>query len=102
MCADESDLATGASSGNGRIRAATTAVQVELRGQDTFTQGWDGVTREHQVGVVTANHNDIKRRKRVRAGHLTMRGWFANSDLQIDLYPLFQICEAKEFGLAGN
>lgn len=79
MCADESDLATGASSGNGRIR-----------------------TREHQVGVVTANHNDIKRRKRVRAGHLTMRGWFANSDLRIDLYPLFQICEAKEFGLAGN
>jgi hypothetical protein len=66
-------MATRAGSGNGRIRAATTAVQVELRSQNTFTQGWDGVTREHQVGVVTANHNDIKRMKRLRAGHLTMR-----------------------------
>jgi hypothetical protein len=25
-------------------------------------------------------------------------GWFANSDLESDLYPLFLICEAKEFG----
>ena len=27
---------------------------------------------------------------------------FANSDLQIGLYPVFLICEAKEFGLAAN
>jgi hypothetical protein len=51
---------------------------------------------------VIAVQESIKRRKRLRAGHLTMRGWFANSNLKIDVLSLFLICEAKEFGLADN
>ena len=73
MRSDESYLATGASGGNGRIRAATTAIQFEFGGLDTFSQGRNGVAGENQIGIVTANQDNIKRRKRVRGGHLTIR-----------------------------
>ncbi len=72
MCSDESYLATGASGSHGRIRAATTAIQFEFGGLDTFSQGRDGVAGENQIGIVTANHDNIKRRKRIRAGHVTI------------------------------
>jgi hypothetical protein len=38
-----------------------------------FRQGRDGVAGENQIGIVTANHDNIKRWKRIRAGHLTTR-----------------------------
>jgi hypothetical protein len=73
MCADEGYLATGTSGGHSGIRTTTTTIEIELGGQDTFSQGWDGVAREHQVGVITANYDNFKGRKRMRAGHLRIR-----------------------------